>query len=457
MNFCPAPVADPCGVSLGSRLHRSRVRSSGSLAFGLCLAVLVLLAPFGDWVSFPLGAAVRGEHIEWEIDGFSSVSTSLIYWGLTLSAIALMPIHRVGSLILASASLAFLLLVFFRVALFEPEWLWTYVRESSERVTFASYGNNQFIANRSVEPTFVPVREFETLEDQLTVAVAMLGWGFYLALAASLGVLFQLAVLSDPATLLPATLLPACGLVFGFVMLGGFHPLKRMAQAELDRRQADRWLVEGRGLDAVGAYARATQSNANLAGSRPLLQKVAMAYDALSRGRDPLGGLASDLTSTSGRDRVESTEPIVSARRRLIGLRDYAAPAVTGLEAPLLTTGATLTSELWTLEGLVHARQGHPASAISAYDQATPRPDSLHRFYPAHADLELGDPTQALDVVPSLLETVKHPTLAADLLSTMGDAHTVDGDLKKARDAYVQSRELDRTDNYRVVRALSGG
>lgn len=425
--------------------------SIGCVAILIALALLTFVAPRGEWIGFPFGAIRRADDLRWAIGDYGEVTTTQVFRVTMLAGIVTASLHRTTALVCASATVTFLALVFLRVAYFEPEWLATYLHESRERVAFAGYVAEHFVQNRSIEPTFTPIREFETLAEQASVAWAMLGWGYQLACGCACGLL-SLLWLTAPER---RTVGMSMAGIAALSLLGAAAPMLRIVQADRARRDADRHLVEGRGAEAIAAYERALAGNPALAHSRPFLRKVALANDALRGERGPWSAVTSNVLLTGQSLERRSGIALERARRRLLEQRG--STAASELDRAVVTMAEAMESELWIAEGMAHAKRGELARAMAAHSHATPPPGSLAPFYLAHVYLALRRADAALYLIPHLQTLVTHPVLSADLLATLGDALTSEGRLVEARAAYAESRKLDRSDNFRAVRALSGG
>lgn len=417
------------------------------------LLVLAFVAPNGEWVSFPLSRPLRAHDLHWAMTGVHELSTTRLYLLGMLAAILLAPIHRGAALILAVGVLALLGLVFLRAAWLEPGWIETYLRETHERLTFSRYVNTHFDTNRSVEPTFVPIEEFESSIELLELAWTMLGWGYQMATVATLGLVMFLILTTDRKIhrLTPLLLLPA------FVGLARGPELLTCLSAEHSRRVADRALTAGRAAEAVATYRLALVQQPTWRHSRPFLRKASMAFHGATGGRSPLGALTPELMRWPVQGRADSPAEIEATRLSLQNL-DYATiEHADPLAASIRETTEAVVSELWIAEGLRYMDAAQPSRATAAYARAAMPADSFAPFYVAHADLQLRQPEAMRDAVPRLQALTPHPVINADLLSSLGDALTRAGRFKEARDAYIQSRKLDGSDNFRAVRALSGG
>lgn len=442
-------------VDMRSTAPSPVVGSIGCLAILAMLALLTFIAPRGEWIGLPFGAVRRADDLRWMIAGHGEVPTTQLFRVLMLAGILTAPLHRTTSVVCASACVTFLALVFLRVAFFEPEWLMAYLHESQERVAFAGYVAEHFVQNRSIEPTFTPIREFETLADQSAVAWAMLGWGYQLACGCACGLLALLWSTAPDRR----WMLMSIALVGVLLLLGASGPVLGLVHADRARRDADRHLVQGRGAEALAAYERSLQGNPTLASSRPFLRKAALANDALRGERGPWSAVTSSVLVSGQSLERRSGVALERARRRLLAqhVEQRSRPLTSPLDRSIAAMADAAESELWIAQGMYHAKRGELGQALAAHLHATPRPGSLGPFYLAHLYLELNRAEPALFVIPHLQAYVTHPVLSADLFSTLGDALTLQGRLVEARAAYARSRKLDGSDNYRAVRALSGG
>lgn len=234
------------------------------------------------------------------------------------------------------------------------------------------------------------------------------------------------------------------------------RPLDALVASQRDQNSGDAFLLAGNGMGALHAYSQALEENPELAYSEPFLQKAAMAFNVASGGRHTLGSLGQDLELAERGNSETFSLQAQAARSRLLEPLRSEIYSSSGLESALVAAAVRLDSKLWLLEGLRHARAGRYSEALSDYLHSKENPNSLESFYLAHAYLQLHEPERTLQILNDLEKQVGQPSIRADLFCTIGDAYTTLGDIVRARAMYLKCRELDKVDNFRAVKALSG-
>lgn len=423
----------------------------GSFVLGVVFVLSALAATKGEWVTFPLRSSLRAQSFAYAIDA-QTFQLGAIFSGLVLLGACVGLLARPGGIVLQAAALTLLLAVPLDVACLHGGLVGAYVEESSQRSAFTAYVNAQLVQNPSPEPTFTPIAGFETSTEQLGIALSMLGWGWYIALFAVLGLLCLLgrgvrARFLWPLSLSTVAALAAC------LML---RPLDALVASQRDQDTGDAYLLAGNGVGALDAYARALEENPELAYSEPFLQKAAMAFNVASGGRHTLGSLGQDLELARRPESESFSTQAAAARSRLLEPIRLEIYDSSGLESALVAAAVRLDSKLWLLEGLRHARLGHYSEALADYLHGAEDTSSLDSFYLAHAYIRLHEPERALQILNDLEKQVAQPSIRADLYCTIGDAYTTLGDIVQARTMYLKCRELDKVDNFRAVKALSG-
>jgi hypothetical protein len=459
MNPSPAldaPVATPSAGSTPSLWARGvavvRRVFRGKWVLGAVLVLVGLLATKGDWIAFPIRGPLRAVDITWSWGESRELPVGLAFRMLLVGAFAFASLHRLTSVILASSAVALLGVVPIQAAYYRVSWLGTYLEESAARLRFTAYANQHFVQNISPEPTFFPIDRFETMAEQLRIGVLMLGWGWYIAVAAAFGLLL---VLMSGWKMPWRGLTVSCILgVLGVSALAG--PLRSALAAQAAQDRGDQLLLDGNGVAAIDAYSRALASNPALALSTPFLGKASMAFSVASGGRHALGSVGRNLELASRRQSEDLLKAYAEARTHLADASRDGGYQATPLEAMLADAARNLKSQLWLSEGMVHANQKHYSEALGAYLRIMPTSESLDSFYLAHAYLALGNSSAALPLLRSLDQRVVQPSIHADIKCTLGDAYSAAGNLIEARTAYRSCRDLDKLDNFRAVKALSG-
>lgn len=405
----------------------------------------------GEWITFPLRTSLRAQSFAYEV-GSQTLDLGVVFGGLVLAGATLGMLNRAAGAVLESAALTLLLALPVDVAWFHGGLVAAYVEESAQRSAFTAYVNDQLVKNPSPEPTFTPIANFETSTEQLGVAVSMLGWGWYIATFTVLGLLCVLVKGPSGRAVWPLSL----GTVVVLAACLMFRPLDALVASQRHQDSGDVHLLGGDGVGALDAYSRALQENPELAHSEPFLQKAAMAFNVASGGRHTLGSLGQDLELARRGDSESFSVQAQAARGRLLEPLRSEIYNSSGLESALVAAAVRLDSKLWLLEGLRHAQVGRFSEALADYLHSKPDTSSLDSFYLAHAYIELHEPERALRILNDLEKQIAQRSIRADIYCTIGDAHTTLGDLVLARTMYLKCRELDKVDNFRAVKALSG-
>lgn len=428
---------------------------SGPVVFSVFCLLLALVATRGEWLTFPLGAPLSARDVPLSLEarhGVTALPLARIFQLLVLGGVVASIFSRFSAVVLYAGALVLLALVPLQGAFTRVSWIETYVRESSERLVLSAYANQHFVANVSPEPAFTPALEFENAGEQLAIGFSMMGWGWYIACATV--TLLTLMAFRGWRERLRYWAFAGSLAIFGLLVLG--PPLGTLLAAQSDQDSGDIQLLHGNGAAAVEAYSRAIERNPALRSSRPFLQKASMAFNVQSGGRHVLGVLAQDLDLAARRGDGDVDDLYQGARSRLFEVMHADSYVATNLELPLVAEAERLRGELWLSEGLKLAEERRYPEALGAYLRFTPRPDSVATFYLAHAYIALGDAEPAIPLLKELDRRVGHPAVRADIHCTLGDAQTTSDHVVEARAEYRLCRELDRADNYRALKALTG-
>lgn len=429
--------------------------TSGPVVFSVFCLLLALVAARGEWLTFPLSTSLSAVDIPLSIDASGharELPLAKLFRLLVLAGVVAAIFSRYSAVVLYSAALTLLALVPVYASFARVSWLSRYVQESSERLVLGGYTNEHFVANPIPEPAFTPIVEFENAGQQLSIGFSMLGWGWYISFASV--VVLTLMLFRGWRERFRNWSLAICLATFG--SLGLAPPLARLLSAQADQDLGDGYLLSGNGAGAIDAYSNAIERNPALASSRPFLQKASMAFNVASGGRHALGALAQDLDLASRHGSDNALELFRNARSRLFDVMNADAYVATALERPLIAEARRLRDDLWLSEGLYLAEERQFAQALGAYLRVTPRPESVSTFYLAHAYMALGQAEPAIPLLKDLDVRIGHPGIRADLHCTLGDAHSTGHRIVQAREEYLRCRELDRADNYRALKALTG-
>ena len=432
---------------------RSKLTVPGELVLGAFFVLLALTAMRGEWITFPLRAPLKAGDLFLTFKTGHPLALGKLYQALLGAGLLLVLVSRAASVTLLCAAFGLVAAVPVQTAVFRVSWVQAYLTETSERLFLGAYMNEHFASNESPEPAFTPITQFQDASEQLQVGFVMLGYGWYIALAAT----FALLVLVLRRWDFPYRIHAALCLVGVFSALLVGPPMLALLGAEAGLASGDRALIDGDGSKALADYTRAIETNPALGVSDPFLLKVSMALNVASGGRHALGFLGQDLGLANHDAGAENRSSLyANARQRLLEQEAFEPAGAPTLEAPLLEAARRLDSELWRAEGTEHARQHHYSLALGAFSRMQQRPDSTAAFYLADAYLEQGSGEPAVGLLHGLDVFVGQKSIHADVLCTLGDAYTVKGDLVSARIAYQAARDLDKLNNFRATKALTG-
>lgn len=408
------------------------------------------LATWGKWLGFPLGAPLTAHDLRLTFDD-REISLAAVLIVLSTASALLMLVSRATAVVLQCASLIALAIVPFQAGMLSTGLAVDYARESRARQELGDFITNAFLPNQSLEPQFEPMLQYESLLDQLNAGLAMLGWGFYISLFGTTGLL----LVSLRYWRFPYRFYGVVALLSAFGVLSPLGNLWSLVSAEIAHRKGDYHLVRGRAEQAVLEYSAALDQNEALSDSTPFLIKCAIALDGASGGRHALSQLAPEAYLVEQRSMSRSEGTYQAARSRLLSTWEMG-PASTNLEKALARLAYRLDSELWRQEGLVEARAGRWTQSLGALFRSGLSDENLTMFYAAVAYMKLGEADAAIDLLELIEKRIHHPSFKADVRCTLGDAYTLRGEVLQAREAYIACKDSDKSDNYRVLRALSG-
>lgn len=429
------------------------VRMNGKTIMTIVFTCLAIASVYGRWIWFPLTEDIPGTNLSW-YSGDRSYSVGTIFQICILCGGLLLLMRQLVALVFISSGLALLFLAPLESIATDPEWLKTYVTESGDRLELADFMKRVYEPNIDNQPTFVAVTQFESVSDQLEIAVASLGIGWYFALFNTVGLLLILIM----RWRMPVNWIPASLIVVGLLVINGYGTVTHLVQAESAREQGDQYLVTGEPRRALHAYATALERNPALGHSFPFLLKVSEVYGLLYGDAHPLSSIAK-LGSFAQRPvrRIDSQRAVLkNVRVRLLDAASQHTPS-TQLERSLNKLARRMMSDIWVQEGLGEFNENNLHRAANAFQNAISWRDTVPtRFYLATTYIQLGNEHQAINILNVLRQQVTSSIFRANIECTLGDAYTQVGDLENARAAYLECKDHDNSQNYRVVKALSG-
>jgi tetratricopeptide (TPR) repeat protein len=222
-------------------------------------------------------------------------------------------------------------------------------------------------------------------------------------------------------------------------------------------------MQEQRSGAALAAYDAVLKMTPVYAYSDTFLTKCSRAYDALSAGRHPYGRLlalrktvSSPLSQSQGQSQAMLRPSLEVARTELREIQ--AIPPSKPVERALADLGRRLEVTAWVQEGLADTGAGRLNMALRSFARAYQlRPELSTAFFLARTYFVLGDENAAIEMLLRLQEDVANPMVRADMVCTLGDAYSNLGRLRLARHYYSLCETTDDEDNFRAIRALTGG
>jgi tetratricopeptide (TPR) repeat protein len=421
---------------------------------GLLGALLLLAGAQGPWLEFPLSSTLYTADFAspWPVPGIASLKVLLILIGLVAGLGWLLGM-RLLSLLAGMAALA-LLAAFFCTWSIQEQWLIRFLSESDQRIAIDEFLSYYYWPNNNPEPTTKLVKEFRYLHEQAQVFWYASGWGWVLCLTGAVLVLLDNLFSTPVSGASSFTVLVVTGMLLVIILF----PL---GQGEFKQREGDDLLASGQPREAIAAYTTALHLNPVLRHSGRFLIKASRAFFQLEGEGSPLAS----LYLGNYQDRWVVGEPLsIPAKQRLVrsnrslmkGLNvDY--PDLSLQTAVLHQTGREYIKGL-VLEGLGAYANGELSVSSDLFQKALAMdPQQLHTgFYLAHVQRELGLFDDAIATLEVLVGRVKHKSVRADLLCTIGDVQTSAQRPLLARQAYTQCLENDSLFNYRAVVDLGG-
>jgi hypothetical protein len=354
------------------------------------------------------------------------------------------------ALLVAIALVAIIVLVatILQLAYLEPAWLARYTHETEARQLIERLSRQDPVPNVSLQPTFVPVRDYDSAADQLRLGTIMLGRGWYAALVA--GFILGAVGCRCARAFQAASLAAVVALMGAATVL--YPPLAGVRTAEHIRSTG---LLNGNDWQAC---ATAYRHNPALAGAVPFLLTCAEALDRATGGRHPLTRLPDWWNLRERITRASTLDASAWARLE----REYQevlalAPKPATLQAALSDLARALHAQILVQAALRFADEGEFGRAQALLERAQPgQPDPDIAFFMLRNAVALRDRARSQLLAEWLDAHVAHRPLLADAHCLLGDAWTWEGAIQMARQAYLDCRDLDKTYNYRVVKALSG-
>ena len=280
------------------------------------------------------------------------------------------------------------------------------------------------------------------------------GWGWVLCMTGAVLLLLDNLFATPASGVSSFTVLVMTGILLVTILF----PL---GNGEFKQRQGDDLLASGQPREAIAAYATALRLNPDLRHSGRFLIKVSRAFFQLEGEGSPLASLylgnypdrwvAGEPLSKPAKQRLERSNRILMTALNVDN------PELALQTAVLRQTGREYIKGL-VLEGLDAYANGELSVSSDLFQKAlTMDPQQLHTgFYLAHVQRELGLFDDAIATLEVLVGRVKHKSVRADLLCTIGDVQTSAQRPLLARQAYTQCLENDSLFNYRAVVDLGG-
>jgi predicted negative regulator of RcsB-dependent stress response len=421
------------------------------------LSLIALAAVYISWLEFPLSAALNAYEIAWNWQEYLNVSIGPIFQLCILfGCFFLLNGQLLIAMVFLSLALAQVLFMPWHVYLSHPDWLAGYIVESRERQQLYYFTQEKFVPNIISEPTYITIKQFETLFDQLGIAFQMLSIGWYVALFATCAILVVLLTRSKHYL----RFIIVFALIISFGMLPNITSTIAQARAALAQHQGSQYLADNHATEALQAYGIALELNPALASSPTFLIKAADAFAMRTRGLHSSTDIskASIIIGQSNLlDSYTATSSSYRQARALLHGADENYFSSTEMEKALYQLRTRLVNQLWISEGLAEYQRGELHKAMQAFQQVTDDDDYLvARFFLATLYIRLNTPQLALDLLQPYLHQIAHPSIKADIYCTIGDAYARANDLLNARKAYISCTKSDNTKNYRATRALSG-
>lgn len=422
---------------------------SGTAVIFLIAATMAIAGSLSQWVWLPLSAAVSGAEVELLSWSTATGNTFFISHGIVLAATFFVGacLAWCGFGLQAYWVLlgVFILLIYFpiRMVFMDDQWVEMYLFEAIDRSGLQLFLHSFFLPpNRGGELAFVDLREVEYILDRALAVSFFLGWGWSLALV---GCLLMILIISmTDAVPLGWACVSLVGVVFIQIALLGSNDIS----AEIAHRNADDLLSQGDYDQALVDYEYAFRRNPSLSMSLPAAIKISKAFYQMK-------GESHYLSQLYLADLDHSRRRFDDALIRLRVVKPVSTGYFTGLMGSIMRT-KRLVIELEA--GLKQFVDGHLIQAKDHFRLALDiDPNSVRgRMYMARLLFDLQDYNRSLQILEGLLVDVYHPSFQADFHSSIGDTLNAMGQFTQAREAYLQSYDLDSKDNFRAVKGLSG-
>ncbi len=428
--------------------------SSNISILGLLGVGLLLAGALGPWLDFPLSASLYTKDfvLPWPELGLASLQSLMLTIALVAGVGWLLGLRTLS--LFAGVTAAVVLGYFFHSWVVDEQWLPRYLTESEQREALQAFVTHYYWPNLNPEPTATLESDFEYLLDQLRVFWYASGWGWGFCM---LGIIL---LLLDNLFATPVVSFSSMAVfLFGGIAIAAL--LYPQFNAELEHRRADDLLGSGRPRAAISAYQSAMRMNPVLRHSQRFLIKAARAYYQMEGENSLLGG----FYLASSRTRWVVGEPLSIAAKvslkkaaknlvRVLHASYHGAP----LEMTILRQAAREYAKIQVEQGLDAYVEGEPSVSLSLFVEALASDRrQLHTgFYLAHVQRELGLVTDSVATLEEMLELVKHDSLRADLLCSIGDALSRGRRPLQARAAYTQCLAADSLFNFRAVLNLGG-
>lgn len=393
------------------------------------------------WLDFPLGPEELRLSLPVPANpGGEGIPVTLLFLALVSVCVVLGLWRRVVGGVVAVIGVISLLLLPVYLAFTRVDLLTAYVEASRSRLAVEKLFDGLLGWGVGADATFQPVTGFGSMTEQLSAGFAMLGSGWYLALATLL-IALRFNWPGSPASLA----------VFGrfsawTVAAGALAALLLTPWSALySRAEGDQALIQGDALGALNGYRWALEGNPALGVSEPFLSHVALALNQVDPSLNT-PAVVSEFVVHRG-----------PGSGRFAGRNDDWGEEWTWFAGPLEALERELVARRWRDKALAAAKKDRWLAAQAAFREALNyRPVLENRVGLALSSFIAGDLDQGLPLALDDIYTIAHKPLRARMLCAVGDGYTRAGRLLAAREYYMACRNEEKQGNLVATRALSG-
>lgn len=426
--------------------------NSGRFVLALIGLMLSVAGGVGEWLHFPLSSWVAGISLSYgernNIGGSVLISQGLGFLVLVGGAVIA---ALLGRMLISRIMLAFALVALFYFPAYllfvDTGWIVQYIREADQYNGLRSFLVKYFIPNTGVEFPTSYLTGFEFLPDRFLVVLAVLSWGWILAMIGVCMIILNLRSSHEKGMCvgnLSIALSFAIALVLAIFV--GFDEIR----ADYHHSQGDKFLAQGDYSKAIDNYASALAKDSALQHSDLFLLNVSSAFLA-QEGKDH--PFAQVYVSEEYTRRLL---PIQAA----LHLEYFVAqkPLDSIFASPLLSHSLRKIANIYLKSGGVRYTNGKLVPALSDFDKALAiNPNLLTgNFFRAKVLLDLRKYEDCKGIMEKLVDKIDRASMKANFYSTLAECFTGMGNYQHARDAYFSSYKLDNRENYWALKGLSG-